>query len=152
MNALNYLLDAWSAALGRACWQGSLVVLAVWLICRMLPALPARYACWFWRLRMRQTGAAFLLRRAAAWRNGRVFRRCWGSRGWRESAGRWATCWPPHAVHGACVPAAEPSPMGPRRHGSLLNATRSAGAVRRSCWKPRAAAARWSGWPNGACI
>ena len=44
------LLDAWATAMWRACWQGSLVVLAVWTICRLLPSMPARFQCWFWRL------------------------------------------------------------------------------------------------------
>ena len=34
----------------RACWQGGLVVLAVWSICRLIPSMPARFQCWFWRL------------------------------------------------------------------------------------------------------
>ena len=34
----------------RACWQGSIVVLAVWTICRLLPSMPARFQCWLWRL------------------------------------------------------------------------------------------------------
>ncbi len=44
------LFDAWAAMMWRACWQGSLVVLAVWSICRLLPSMPARFQCWFWRL------------------------------------------------------------------------------------------------------
>ena len=31
------LLDAWAAVMWKACWQGSLVVLAVWLICLRHP-------------------------------------------------------------------------------------------------------------------
>ena len=44
------LLDAWATALGRACWQSSLVVLAVWLICWLIPTMPAQCQCWLWRL------------------------------------------------------------------------------------------------------
>ena len=46
----NILLDAWAAGMWKACWQGSLVVLAVWLICRVIPSMPARCQCWLWRL------------------------------------------------------------------------------------------------------
>jgi beta-lactamase regulating signal transducer with metallopeptidase domain/Leucine-rich repeat (LRR) protein len=48
--ALTVLLDAWAAAMWRASWQGGLVVLVVWSICRINPSMPARYQCWFWRL------------------------------------------------------------------------------------------------------
>src|SRR5271157_3295255 len=44
------LLDAWAAVMWKACWQGSLVVLAVWLICLVIPSMPARCRCWLWRL------------------------------------------------------------------------------------------------------
>ena len=44
------LLDAWAAVMWKACWQGSIVVLAVWLICRIMPSMPARCRCWLWRL------------------------------------------------------------------------------------------------------
>jgi bla regulator protein blaR1 len=47
---LSAILDAWAIALGRTCWQGSLVVLTVWTICRLFPSMPARFQCWFWRL------------------------------------------------------------------------------------------------------
>ncbi|MGO9113000.1 MAG: M56 family metallopeptidase [Thermoguttaceae bacterium] len=46
----NLLLDAWAAVTWKACWQGSLVVLAVWLICLVIPSMPARCRCWLWRL------------------------------------------------------------------------------------------------------
>jgi uncharacterized protein (TIGR03067 family) len=44
------VLDAWAAAMWKACWQGSIVVLAIWLICRIMPSMPARCRCWLWRL------------------------------------------------------------------------------------------------------
>jgi beta-lactamase regulating signal transducer with metallopeptidase domain len=47
---MNLLLDAWAAVMWKACWQGSLVVLAVWLICLAIPSMPARCRCWLWRL------------------------------------------------------------------------------------------------------
>jgi beta-lactamase regulating signal transducer with metallopeptidase domain len=50
MIAASILFDAWATALWQACWQGSLLVLAVWLICRVIPSMPAKYQCWFWRL------------------------------------------------------------------------------------------------------
>ena len=47
---MNVLLDAWATAMWRACWQGGLVVLGVWSICRLIPSMPARFQCWLWRL------------------------------------------------------------------------------------------------------
>jgi beta-lactamase regulating signal transducer with metallopeptidase domain len=44
------LFDAWATTMWQACWQGSIVILVVWTICRLLPSMPARYQCWFWRL------------------------------------------------------------------------------------------------------
>jgi len=44
------LLDAWVTTIWGACWQGSIVVLVIWTICRLLPSMPARFQCWFWRL------------------------------------------------------------------------------------------------------
>src|SRR5271166_5448343 len=44
------LIDIWAAVMWRACWQGGLVVLAVWLICLVIPSMPARCRCWLWRL------------------------------------------------------------------------------------------------------
>ena len=47
---MNILLDTWATTMWRACWQGGLVVLVVWSICRLLPSMPARFQCWLWRL------------------------------------------------------------------------------------------------------
>jgi hypothetical protein len=47
---MNLLLDAWATTMWRACWQGGLVVLVVWSICRLLSSMPARFQCWLWRL------------------------------------------------------------------------------------------------------
>ena len=44
------LLNAWATTMWKACWQGGLVVLAVWLICQVIPSMPARCRCWLWRL------------------------------------------------------------------------------------------------------
>jgi hypothetical protein len=44
------MLDAWAEVVWEACWQGSLVVLAVWFICRVMPSMPARCRFWLWRL------------------------------------------------------------------------------------------------------
>src|SRR5271157_6151502 len=44
------LLGIWAAVMWKACWQGGLVVLAIWLICRVIPSMPARCRCWLWRL------------------------------------------------------------------------------------------------------
>jgi bla regulator protein BlaR1 len=50
MMASEVLLDAWWAAMGRACWQGGLAVLLIWSLCRLLPTTAARVRGWFWRL------------------------------------------------------------------------------------------------------
>lgn len=47
---IDSMLDAWTTAMWRACWQGGLVVLVVWTICQLLPSMPARFQCWLWRL------------------------------------------------------------------------------------------------------
>jgi len=44
------LFDNWGPTLWRASWQGGLVVLVVWCLCRMAPSLPARFQAWLWRL------------------------------------------------------------------------------------------------------
>lgn len=44
------LAGAWIAALWRASWQGGLFILAVWLLCRWAPRLPAAARCWLWWL------------------------------------------------------------------------------------------------------
>ena len=55
------ILDLWMATMGRACWQGSLVVLAVWAICRLIPSMPARLRSWFWRLAIVKFAVVLLL-------------------------------------------------------------------------------------------
>jgi beta-lactamase regulating signal transducer with metallopeptidase domain len=55
------LLESWATTMWRACWQGSLVVLAVWSICRVIPSMPARFHCWFWRLAILKFAAVLLL-------------------------------------------------------------------------------------------
>ena len=44
------MLDGWTTTMWRACWQGGLVVVVVWSICRLIPSMPTRFQCWFWRL------------------------------------------------------------------------------------------------------
>lgn len=59
--ATSILLDYWATAMWRACWQGSIVLLVVWIICRLLPSMPARYQCWCWRLAILKFGIVLLL-------------------------------------------------------------------------------------------
>jgi hypothetical protein len=59
---MNLLLDAWATTMWRACWQGGLVVLGVWSICRLIPSIQARYQCWLWRLVVKTVGAVETLR------------------------------------------------------------------------------------------
>jgi beta-lactamase regulating signal transducer with metallopeptidase domain len=47
---LALLIDVWAAAVWRACWQSSLVAVAVWTICGLFPTMPARFRAWLWRL------------------------------------------------------------------------------------------------------
>ena len=55
------MMYAWSENVWQACWQGGLVVLAVWAILRLLPSMPARCQCWFWRLAMLKFVVVLLL-------------------------------------------------------------------------------------------
>jgi beta-lactamase regulating signal transducer with metallopeptidase domain len=42
--------DFWIGSLFRACWQGSLFILAVWGLCRLFPRVPASWRCGLWWL------------------------------------------------------------------------------------------------------
>jgi beta-lactamase regulating signal transducer with metallopeptidase domain len=55
------LLESWATTMWRACWQGSLVVLAAWAICWVIPSMPAKFQCWFWRLAILKFAAVLLL-------------------------------------------------------------------------------------------
>jgi beta-lactamase regulating signal transducer with metallopeptidase domain len=44
------MIETWSVAIVRASWQGAVLAAAVWLACRLAPALAARYQAWLWRL------------------------------------------------------------------------------------------------------
>jgi len=57
----DFVLDAWTTTMWKACWQGSLFVLAVWLICQVIPSMPARCRCWLWRLAILKFIAVLLL-------------------------------------------------------------------------------------------
>ncbi len=48
ITALSCWAEAWLASLFRACGQGGLWILAVWLICRMARRLPAAARVWLW--------------------------------------------------------------------------------------------------------
>lgn len=48
LTALNSWSGVWALAVWRACWQGGLVVAAVWLVCRCAPRLPIALRCWLW--------------------------------------------------------------------------------------------------------
>lgn len=47
---VSFFLEIWTAGLVRACWQGGLVLLLVWTLCRALPRLSPQVRCWLWRL------------------------------------------------------------------------------------------------------
>ncbi len=38
------------SCLWPAIWQGTIGLLVVWLICGLMPRMPARFQCWMWRL------------------------------------------------------------------------------------------------------
>ena len=40
----------WADGMTRACWQGSLLILGVWLVCRCFPRLPVDARGWLWWL------------------------------------------------------------------------------------------------------
>src|SRR5215212_9868548 len=42
--------ELWAGGMLRACWQGSLFILGIGLICRLFPRLPAAARCWLWWL------------------------------------------------------------------------------------------------------
>ena len=50
VSLVNAFAAVWADALFRACWQGGLGIMLVWLLCRLWPALPAGPRCWLWRL------------------------------------------------------------------------------------------------------
>ena len=40
VSLVNGFAAAWAEALLRACWQGGLCIVLVWLVCRLWPAMP----------------------------------------------------------------------------------------------------------------
>ena len=49
IESINAFSDLWASAMLRASWQGALVIIVIWLLCR-IPSIPARVQCWLWRL------------------------------------------------------------------------------------------------------
>jgi WD40 repeat protein/Zn-dependent protease with chaperone function len=47
---MNAWAPVWAGAIGRACWQGGLTLLLVWVAVRAFRGLPPREQCWLWRL------------------------------------------------------------------------------------------------------
>jgi len=47
---LNHYSTQWADAMLRACWQGTLLIAAIWLVCRALPNLPVTVRYWLWWL------------------------------------------------------------------------------------------------------
>ena len=50
MMADPHLLTAWATALWRACWQGGVALLLVWVVCAGWKTMPPRVREWLWRL------------------------------------------------------------------------------------------------------
>lgn len=57
--SLNGFAAGWSAAIGRAAWQGGLALLLAWLAGWLLPGLSANARCWLWRLAILKLLVAF---------------------------------------------------------------------------------------------
>lgn len=49
-SAVERAAPAWFAAMGRACWEGGLGILAVWFLCRVARRISPAVRCWLWRL------------------------------------------------------------------------------------------------------
>src|SRR5947209_643236 len=47
---LESVVAGWSEGFVRACWQGGLFILVVWLVCRLFTRLPAAARHWLWWL------------------------------------------------------------------------------------------------------
>lgn len=47
---MTMLLEAWTAAIWRASWEGGLIAAVVWIACRLMPSMPARFQAWLWRI------------------------------------------------------------------------------------------------------
>jgi beta-lactamase regulating signal transducer with metallopeptidase domain len=47
---LNHGAEAWAGAFWRACWQGGLAILLVWLTCRLLPRMSGAARSRLWRV------------------------------------------------------------------------------------------------------
>jgi beta-lactamase regulating signal transducer with metallopeptidase domain/biopolymer transport protein ExbD len=47
---LNDFAPQWADSMWRAVWQGGLTIAGVWVVCSILPRIPARVRCWLWRL------------------------------------------------------------------------------------------------------
>ena len=50
MDSLNGFSSTWAEGMSRACWQGGLVILLIWALCRALTNMPPAAKCWLWRL------------------------------------------------------------------------------------------------------
>ena len=65
--------DAWSDRMLRACWQGGLLILAVWLLCRLAVRLSPAVRCGLWWLawdnavHLGWLGAYLVLQALRAW-------------------------------------------------------------------------------------
>src|SRR5512145_2502994 len=55
------MIDTWGHAILRACWQGGLALLAVWIICSGIRRISPGIKCWLWRLGYLKFITAFLL-------------------------------------------------------------------------------------------
>jgi len=47
---MHLLMMGWATALWRACWQGGLALLLVWVVCRGWQSMPPGLRVWLWRL------------------------------------------------------------------------------------------------------
>lgn len=47
---INDVASVWADSAIRACWQGGLMIAAVWILCRVWTKIPPAAKCWLWRL------------------------------------------------------------------------------------------------------
>ncbi|MCS7186198.1 MAG: hypothetical protein RMK89_04500, partial [Armatimonadota bacterium] len=60
INALNAFSESWLNAVWRACWQGAVALIAVWVTVKIFPQLSPSISCWLWRLAFLKLLVSFL--------------------------------------------------------------------------------------------
>jgi bla regulator protein BlaR1 len=58
--SIQLLAQTWLGFMWSALWQGSVALVIVWALCRVLPRISASIRCWWWRLALAKSLMAFL--------------------------------------------------------------------------------------------